>query len=409
MNALSPALAPSLTRTCSACVYSHFRLWVWNAVSQPLALSPAIRTFSTKSRPLPQHVRLSKRWRTRRLYTDTANVPAKPRAPITSDSEVERAINAILTSTTVPTETDCLLALAACKKAAKQLSSPPSGLQKRKKPERSPTSALLSLHSPSVQELGPERQSEKLSELAYQLVKHAPVFITPDILRAYVELQDLLQQPFTIPEIFDYYANKPVPVEGTTPVRYRKAKPSSVSASVPADIAFSALNSAIRAKTLNVALDVINTTFRAAAYRRSKFVRKALPPIIGVGFTPLAAYTVASQLGDYQNVMEASTATAIAFAGIVSYVVMTGTLGLVALLTANDHMKRVTWVPGVPLRDRWLREDERDAAERLATAWGFKEDWKRGMEEGEEWEELKEWCGWRGMIVDKVALMEGME
>jgi hypothetical protein len=42
-------------------------------------------------------------------------------------------------------------------------------------------------------------------------------------------------------------------------------------------------------------------------------------------------------------------------------------------------------------------------------AWGFKEESRRGEEEGAEWEELKAWVGRRGMVVDRVELMEGME
>ena len=33
----------------------------------------------------------------------------------------------------------------------------------------------------------------------------------------------------------------------------------------------------------------------------------------------------------------------------------------------------------------------------------------RGDEEGPEWEELREWVGRRGMVLDAVGLMDGME
>jgi hypothetical protein len=42
-------------------------------------------------------------------------------------------------------------------------------------------------------------------------------------------------------------------------------------------------------------------------------------------------------------------------------------------------------------------------------AWGFKDVLRRGEEEGEEWENLREFIGMRGMILDKTELMEGMQ
>jgi len=83
--------------------------------------------------------------------------------------------------------------------------------------------------------------------------------------------------------------------------------------------------------------------------------------------------------------------------------------GYIAITTYNDHMERVTWIPGMPLRNRWLREDERAAADKVALAWGFKERERRGEEEGEDWDLLRTWCGYRGMILDATHLMEGME
>lgn len=86
-----------------------------------------------------------------------------------------------------------------------------------------------------------------------------------------------------------------------------------------------------------------------------------------------------------------------------------GSIGYVALTTRNDQMERVTWVIGLPLWERWVREDERAACDAVAQAWGFRERGRWGEEEGEKWEMLKEWLGIRGMVLDKVGLMEGME
>ena len=72
-------------------------------------------------------------------------------------------------------------------------------------------------------------------------------------------------------------------------------------------------------------------------------------------------------------------------------------------------MDRVTWARGVPLWERWVREEERAALDRVAGKWGFAARERRGEEEGEEWEVLREECGVRGMCLDRVELMEGME
>lgn len=72
-------------------------------------------------------------------------------------------------------------------------------------------------------------------------------------------------------------------------------------------------------------------------------------------------------------------------------------------------MERITWVLGTPLYQRWLREEERAATEKVAKHWGHRERWRWGEEEGNEWRLLKRWAGVRGMVVDRVGLMEGME
>lgn len=102
-------------------------------------------------------------------------------------------------------------------------------------------------------------------------------------------------------------------------------------------------------------------------------------------------------------------ATTVAFTGLLAYMAFTGTIGIVALTTANDQMERVTWAQGMPLRERWIREEERAAIDRVAQAWGFKETWRRGEEEGLDWDALRDWAGQRGMLLDAAELMEGME
>ncbi|KAL8976496.1 MAG: hypothetical protein Q9177_006844 [Variospora cf. flavescens] len=82
-----------------------------------------------------------------------------------------------------------------------------------------------------------------------------------------------------------------------------------------------------------------------------------------------------------------------------AYVGFTATIGAVAVTTANDQMDRVTWATGTPLRDRWTREEERMLIDRVAGAWGFQQRWRRGEEEGQDWEALREWIGMRGMAL----------
>ncbi|KAK4999516.1 hypothetical protein LTR16_006973, partial [Cryomyces antarcticus] len=109
------------------------------------------------------------------------------------------------------------------------------------------------------------------------------------------------------------------------------------------------------------------------------------------------------------STMDPSHATGLAFAGILTYIGATATVGAVAVTTSNDQMDRVTWATGMPLRERWIREEERAAIDRVAGAWGFADAGRRGEEEGAEWEGLREWIGVRGMVLDRVELMEGME
>jgi cytochrome c oxidase assembly factor CtaG len=156
-------------------------------------------------------------------------------------------------------------------------------------------------------------------------------------------------------------------------------------------------------------MDIIEAAYTTKAFQRAKFVRKGLLPATGLAVAPVAAYTIASQLAILQTTMDSAMATNVAFAGILAYVGFTATIGVVAVTTANDQMDRVTWAPGVPLRERWIREEERAAIDKVAGAWGFRESWRRGEEEGEDWDALREWIGQKSMMLDRVELMEGME
>lgn len=229
------------------------------------------------------------------------------------------------------------------------------------------------------------------------------------MLASYVALQSALQRPTTFPEIFELYARKPTPVPGSSPVKYKTPNPKSSKQAISPGIADRALEAAIESTDLHLALAVIETTYATPAFQWNKFVTKALPGLTALGLAPAAALTLASQIPSVTNAADPTQMTIVAFASILTYVTAAGTLGFVAITTRNDQMERVTWIPGLPLRARWSREEERAALDKVAMAWGFKEVSRRGEEEGEEWEDLKEWCGIRGMILDRVSLMEGMQ
>jgi hypothetical protein len=328
--------------------------------------------------------------------------------------DVKGTIDVLLALERGPNEREIAYALQECELLANELVMEPKSVLIAKKSRAA--SALLSLDdssskkgsSPKLPQSTQNTQQE-LSKLIYSVITHPPVFITPEVLNLYVRIQAKLKRPETFPEALGLYANKPLPEEGSNPIRYLNQNPDKVANAVPKPVADLALQTAIEAKQLVVAMDIIEFSYATKAFRRAKFVRKGLLPATGVAVAPIAAYTLASQLAVLQTTMETGMATNVAFAGMLAYVGFTSTIGVVAVTTANDQMDRVTWTPGLPLRERWIREEERAAIDKVAGAWGFREIWRRGEEEGEEWEALREWIGMKGMILDRTELMEGME
>ncbi|EGP91671.1 uncharacterized protein MYCGRDRAFT_31641 [Zymoseptoria tritici IPO323] len=248
-----------------------------------------------------------------------------------------------------------------------------------------------------------------ISARAEEIARDPSVFLTAAILKAYVELQSLLHQPSSFPDIFNLYANKPIPSLSNGNLAFSPSSPNKVSAAIDPNTANLALASATSAHDLGLAIDIITTSFCTKAFKRAKFLRRAALPMFGLGIAPIAAYSLSNSYSNWQQTMDAQMATHIAFAGIMTYVSAVSMVGYVAVTTANDQMDRVTWAQGVPLWERWVREEERAAIDSVAQAWGFTEAEKRGDEEGEEWDALREWVGVRGMVLDKVSLMEGME
>ncbi|ETS87356.1 hypothetical protein PFICI_01184 [Pestalotiopsis fici W106-1] len=250
---------------------------------------------------------------------------------------------------------------------------------------------------------------DRISEAAYVTLAHPTVLITPSLLEQYVKVQATLGRPETLPRVFQLYASKPRPQEVSGSIKYSKQNPNQASKAIDTDVADMALDTAIEAKNLDAAVGIIENTYTTTAFIRSKVLRKSTLPLATFAATPLAAYAVARNFSIFQDAMDTAQATNVAFAGILAYVGFTATIGVVAATTANDQMKRVTWAPGVPLRSRWVREEERAALDRIACAWGFAEPWRQGEEEGPEWDVLREYIGQKGMVLDRTELMEGME
>lgn len=250
-----------------------------------------------------------------------------------------------------------------------------------------------------------------ISSKAEEITRHPNIFLSPAILKAYINLQSLLHQPSSFPDILALYASKPIPRESSSDksISFTPANPNAPNTAVDTDTANAALNAAITSHDLPLALDIISTTFSTPSYKRAKLIRRALIPSTLLTATPVLAYTASQQFSLLQTTMDPTYATWIAFAGIMTYTSVVGSLGYIVITTTNDQMDRVTWAKGVPLWERWVREEERAALDRVAGHWGFRSLEKRGEEEGVEWEGLREEVGIRGMVLDRAELMEGME
>jgi hypothetical protein len=284
------------------------------------------------------------------------------------------------------------------------------------KPTPSPTSATSALlgsvnSRASPGSITPQSLLTLITTRAEQILRDPTVFITPAVLKAYTTLQSVFNQPASFPDIFHLYAHKPVPTMNPTTreITFTKPSPDKVTAAIDPKTASIALATATASHDLALAIDIITTSFSTTAFQRAKILRRAAIPIGGLALAPCAAYALSQTFSHLQTSMDEGVASGIAFAGIMTYVGAVSMVGYVAVTTANDQMDRVTWASGVPLWERWVREEERAAIDSVAGSWGFQEVEKRGDEEGEDWEGLREWIGMRGMVLDKVGLMEGME
>ena len=343
---------------------------------------------------------------------------------------IKNATRDVISSETVPDELDVLEILVKCQEVAniltfgtlEQPQTKPADEQPRISPGTGSTSALLELEGEEAIKYGAtvssssdisvakrQRAANAISSTIYELLRDQKVFITPDALNLYTRIQLLLGSPKYLPEIFDLYATKPVPKAGSSPITYSKTWRPHPRNAIDIKLSDAALEAAIAKQDLPLALAIIDTTVSTPAFRFAKVLRKAALPLAAWAALPFVAYTGADWLAHYQNTMDEDYARTIVLAASGAYIFTTSIIGFTAVTTYNDQMERVSWQPGYRLRDRWLHEEERLYFDRLAMAWGFKEKSRRGEEQGEEWEALREFLGMRMMVLDKTSLLEGME
>ncbi|PHH89154.1 hypothetical protein CDD83_6586 [Cordyceps sp. RAO-2017] len=251
--------------------------------------------------------------------------------------------------------------------------------------------------------------SNRISQSAYVVITHPNVEMKPEFLELYVQIQAQLGRPESLPSVLELFATKPKPTVKDGKIQYIRRNPNMAMRAVEAGVADLALQTAIEAKNLDAALGIIEASYAMTAFKRQKLLKNATAPAIGVSTLPFGIFGLASGYAAYwQNTMDITTATGLGFTGISCYFLAVGSLGMIAKLSNKDQMKRVTWTPGTPLRYRWLREEERAALDKVACAWGFKETWRHGEETGAEWEGLREYLGYRQMLLDRIEFMEGM-
>lgn len=333
---------------------------------------------------------------------------------------VKRARDQLLIGTRgIPTEHEVLTTLLQCNRAANLALTSAGQLSQKSTESDTAASSLLSLdgsHTESTQHLAAERSDtsnpshliDQISQVAFDVVTHPSVLITPQVLEAYVVIQARLGRAETLPHVLSLYASKPKPRGDRGSLEYVRQDPDKAANVLDLSIIEKALDAAIEAKNLDAAIGIIENTYATKAFVRQKILRKALLPVSLAATTPLAVYLVASNLAQLQNSFDHRTATAVATAGMLAYIGLTGSMGLLAVLTQNDHMKRVTWAPGVTLRERWLHEEERAALDKVACSFGFSQAHRYGEEEGTEFQALRQFVLMKGMVLDRVELMEGM-
>ncbi|CAM1506788.1 Fc.00g064290.m01.CDS01 [Cosmosporella sp. VM-42] len=337
--------------------------------------------------------------------------PANVADPAQLAEVVEKSRDNFLSTDGIPTKQLTTAALQTCLKAAEALQ---PQVRRAEAQTKAPTSRLVALGSDRT---GSKTKMDtrlrdsvnKISYSAYTIISHPNVEMTPEFLELYVVIQATLGRPESLPTVLDMFATKRKPIVKNGEIQYVTQNPNAAVKAIEEDVANMALQTAIEAKNLDAALGIVEASFSLSAYKRQKMLKHSTAPGIALATLPFGIFGLASGYAAYwQNTMDVVTATGIGAAGISGYFFVVGSLGMIAKLSNKDQMKRVTWAPGTPLRYRWLREEERAAMDKIACAWGFKEPWRHGEESGPEWDGLKEYMGYRQMILDRVEFMEGM-
>lgn len=333
---------------------------------------------------------------------------------------IDRAKQRLFAGGGIPSEHDVLTALLHCNRAASlAVGSSTSQLTRKSVESDTAASSLLSLdgsvadpeQSPAAQisESSTARDlTNHIAQVAFEVVSHPSVVVTLQVLEAYVAIQARLGRAETLPHVLSLYASKPKPRQDSGSIKYVPQNPDRATKALGPDVVDKALDTAIEAKNLDAAIGIIENTYASEAFKRQKLLRKALLPASAAAMVPVAVYLAASNLAQFQSSFDQRTATAVAAAGMLAYVGFTGSIGLLAVLTHNDQMKRVTWAPGITLRDRWLREEQRAALDKVACSFGFSQAHRFGEEEGDEFQALRQFVLRRGMVLDRVELMQGM-
>ncbi|KAK3896548.1 hypothetical protein C8A05DRAFT_48437 [Staphylotrichum tortipilum] len=403
-----PANRPPLTLTLVALHHQGPR-----PSPRAAPLWPAAARSLTTSQPCPKRAQESPAQSRFSRASPTYHPPRLD--PDAVSDAVNRIISTLNATSPIPSEEATLTALRAVAQFDVRRPSPPRGAG-RPRPDAdqllgldgaaaSPGSPAHAQHSAAAQL---DDVIDILSDAAYTIVTEPAVVITRDVLGEYITLQARLGRPESLPQILDLYKVKPKPKLVSGAVVYAERNPDKADSAVDPTLAAAALDAAIEAKDMEAALSVVEHTYATTAHVRSKLLKTAFLPATVLVATPPAIYYGAAELARYQNALDPKLATAVAFVGTLCYVGFTATIGLVAHLTANDHMKRITWAEGTPLRHRWLYEDERAALDKIACSFGFAEAGQYGEEDSSDFKWLREYALIRSMILDSVALMPGM-
>lgn len=274
--------------------------------------------------------------------------------------------------------------------------------------KKSRAPALRPQSTPTLSTTDRETYATQLAKTIYTLLEDPKIFISEPLLTAYTNTITTLTLPQYLPTIFHLYAHKPIPVPGSSPIKYRQPYSRAPKYAIPPTVINTALTSAINVRDLPLTIALIDLTVKTPAYYSAKFLRKAALPILGASSVIPLSYSLSQSAAMYQLSWEPETFFWMCLAGSTAYLGTMGTLLWITVTTWNDHHKRVRWVPGTPLTRRWMREEERLWFDRAAMAWGFQDENRHGEETGEEWEGLREVLGVRYLEVDRSSLLPGM-